>query len=259
MPNPSHMCSTWQALRNLFLVLLIQASMTGTSQAAPAKPTVIALFGDSITVGYNMAYPSVDLGNGTTTHGRPTIELNSLLNDSRPKRSSIVSNWGDGGSNSEDGTWRISRELEILNSQYSGANKFVLIIYGTNDAAFGISTSTTKFNIQVMIDNARSLGYEPIIGTLTPVEGRDVTPRNGQIKSAASSRNAFLVDHFNRFINEPGGWRELIELDNGVRLHPNDEGYRVIAQTWFDSRLKVVVPTSVDIGVLSAIFQLLLE
>jgi lysophospholipase L1-like esterase len=258
--SKNHQSKPARRATRLFTNLLLLITVTIESVATAAvEPTIIALFGDSITVGYNLAYSQVDLGNGTTDHGLPTIELNELLNESSPKRSSVVSNWGDGGSSSSSGASRISRELEILDSQYSSTNKFVLIIYGTNDAAFGISTSTTKFNTQVMIDEARSLGYEPIIGTLTPVSNRNVQPRNAQIASAASSKSAFLVDHFARFISEPGGWTQLIELDNGVRLHPNDTGYRVIAETWFEQRLIDVVPIDKSTAAMSAITILLLE
>ena len=239
------------------VVFCLLSTSNYSANAEAVEPSIIALFGDSITVGYNQLYSNTDLGNGTTTHGRPTIDLNNLLNESKPKRSAVVANWGDGGTSSENGAWRISRELEIMNSQYSGSNKYVLILIGTNDSNFGISTSDTKFNIQMMIDDARTLGFEPIIGTLTPVSNRNVQPRNTQIKSAAASRNAFLVDHYTRFINEPGSWTQLIELDGGVRLHPNDSGYLVIAQTWFEQRLQDVIPVSAI--AIPGIIQLILD
>lgn len=245
-------------LRVLALCMLQLFVASGALWAANEK-ALVALFGDSITVGYNSSYSQVDIGNGTTTHGAPTIELNKLLNQDTPKRPSIVSNWGDGGTSSENGTWRIIRELNILNSQYSNQLKLVLILYGTNDAAFDITTADTRFNIEIMIDNARARGFEPIIGTLTPVEGRDVGPRNSQIAAAANSKGAFLVDHFTRFINQPGGWRTLIEEDNGERLHPNNDGYRVIAETWFENRLKDIIPIGKSVGSIAAVNSLLLS
>lgn len=239
-------------------MLLVMAPSFGSAQGEVVEPTIVALFGDSITLGYNLAYSQAVIGDGTIDHGLPTIELNVLLNESEPKRTSIVSNWGHGSTNSGHGAARIYEDLEDLDSRYSSSNKFVLIIYGTNDAAFGITTSTTRFNTEMMIDEARLLGYEPIIGTLTPVSNRNVQPRNAQITLAASSRNAFLVDHYARFISEPGGWTQLIELDGGVRLHPNNTGYRVIAETWFEQRLEELIPIDKSHTTMGAIILLLL-
>jgi hypothetical protein len=57
-----------------------------------------------------------------------------------------------------------------------------------------------------------------------------------------------VVDHYTRFISQPGGWTTLMEQEVSpttgqlIRLHPNDQGYLIVAETWFDKRLKDVIP-----------------
>jgi len=247
--NLKHILTTTIAVIALFNMTLSIAS----------EQTVIALIGDSITVGYNASYLTPN-GNGTTTHGLPTISLNTLLKN----RNTVVSNWGVGGSSSAYGSSNITSFLNTTTSQHSGDAYYTLIIYGTNDFGHGIGSSTTGFNNGQMIDKARSAGYEPIIGTLTPRSDQlsQIPSTNAQIISNANAKSAFVVDHYTRFINEPGGWETLIDVEisaltgNSIRLHPNDDGYIAIAENWFDSRLKDIIDLEVNIA---PIISLLLD
>jgi hypothetical protein len=93
------------------------------------------------------------------------------------------------------------------------------------------------------------------VGTILPRDDLNVQPYNSQIISAANQEGVFVVDHSSRFISQPGGWQTLIDQeidpDTGelVRLHPNDHGYLVIAETWFDQRLKDLIPGIMDINI----------
>ncbi len=243
-------------LRQVAQTICIACAVLYVPLSVASEQTVIALIGDSITVGYNANYQT-PTGAGTTTHGLPAISLNTLL----VKRNTVVSNWGVGGSSSAYGSSNITSFLNATTSQHNGDIYYTLIIYGTNDFGHGIGSSTTGFNIGQMIDKARSAGYEPIIGTLTPRSDQSVIFRNSKINSNAIAKNAFVVDHYTRFINEPGGWETLIDAEisvlsgNSIRLHPNDAGYLVIAENWFDSRLKNII--ELDVNIVSIISLLL--
>ena len=266
-------------MRKFLIIVLSMSCLSIAGLATAVEPTVIALFGDSITVGRNNDHPDPTPpkeGNGSTTNGLPTTELRDLML-AHPKRTAIVANWGFGGSTSEAGQSRITKHLKANSVLYSGKAYYVLILYGANDFNGNIGASTTGFNIGLMIDKARQVCpvstptpvcYKPIIGTLTPrdIQLEEVLSRNVKIKQVAGSKGAFVVDHYSKFIDYPGGWEQLIDLEYSdfeetfIRLHPNDEGYRVIAQNWFDSRLvDLVSPDPVDPTILAPIISLLLD
>ncbi|NNC98937.1 MAG: SGNH/GDSL hydrolase family protein [Gammaproteobacteria bacterium] len=228
--------------------LLISAMLTGHAAAQEeVEPTVVALFGDSITVGFNAGYQVTD-GNGTTQGGFPTIYLNNLF-AAEPKRTVIVANWGRGGTSSGFGEQVIKDTLNDNTAMYSGKKYYVLIMYGTNDANIEIDSSTTAFNVGMMITKAKESGYTPIVGNLTPRDDQlgEIQARNPKIRDTAAAFGAPLVDHYDRFWNYPGGWTNLIDPEVGSfdgvtrRLHPNNTGYFEIAQNWFDSVLAAAI------------------
>jgi len=116
-----------------------------------------------------------------------------------------------------------------------------------------------------MIDRARSLGFTPIIGTLTPRSDRNVSDYNAQVVANANLRGATVVDHFTRFLQDGNGGLDLLDLEffggNPIRLHPTDEGYDVIAKTWFDQFLEneiIAIPPA-STPTLTPVIQLLLD
>ena len=94
-------------------------------------------FGDSITSG--RPYSDI-IGGGRQGYGGYEPFLETMLVDARQE--AYVYNWG---------VWRLKRHLmgvnridSVLTSQESD---FVLIMEGTNDQWFGISATTTAFNL----------------------------------------------------------------------------------------------------------------
>ena len=231
-----------------------------------AETNVIALFGDSITVGENNAFPwplRPFTANGRIANQGafpplpPSDGLDTLL--IAQGRPSTVVNWGIGGSTTDTGAARIFGNIGFTRATIPADNYYVLIMYGTNDFGGGLSESTTGFNTLLMIDRARAAGYIPVIGTLTPRIDRDVTPYNQQIIAAANIRGVPVVDHFSRF------WQfgfDLLDVEvfNGsiVRLHPTAFGYTVIQQLWFDAFLANAIEPIGNI-VISPILELLLD
>lgn len=214
-------------------------------------PNVVALFGDSITVGFNTTLRD-RFANGTTTRGAPTTALTDILN--RSGRRSVVVNWGIGGSSSSpgprgrsnSGISRIRSNLADTMNTHDGSEYFVLIMYGANDQNSDISASTTGFNIGEMVRLARLEGFTPIASTITPNSGFSVAPFNSRIRSAVNARNAPLVDNFALFNNIPNVFSNSTYFDpeGGVFLHPTNFGYELIAQNWFDNALRDMIPAN---------------
>ncbi len=242
-----------------------------TANVSVANETnMIVLFGDSLTFGDNNNFNgpvSAGVGSGRTGNDGlspplpPSDKLDDILDSEF--RESIVINWGVGGTSTDSGTFRILSDLNSSLSDHSADNHYIMILYGTNDFNFGLSPSTTGFNIQLMIDRARSIGFIPIIGTLTPRSDRNVSDYNAQIVANANARSAPVVDHYTRFLQDGNGGLDLLDLEffSGVpiQLHPTDEGYDVIAQTWFDQYLEneiVEIPPKIP---LAPVIQLLLN
>ena len=207
--------------------------------------SIVVLFGDSLSYGFNAAFPSKEEGAGRLNRGQPSIMLSAILNGS--SRPSKVANHGIGGSASgpsedpnlfsNNGLERIDRDLSRIKTTYPGSAYYALIIYGTNDHAYSIPPSATGFNHQVMIDRADALGYTTLVGTLPPCICKNVVLVNNEIETAVASRvggsinGVHLVDHY---ANLAPRWSELSDPDG---VHPNNAGYMVMAQYWFDQKL----------------------
>ncbi len=218
----------------------------------------------------------------------PTTILNTPVRDrverERQFRNSRVVNWGEGGSTTFVGVGRLARDLNNQSARFpNAAQRFVLIHYGTNDPGQGVSRSQTSFNLTRMVSQARSLGYTPALSTLLPRSGFDTEPLTNAIRGIGSSQNVPVVDMFNAFLNFPGspssavrlagragsqgGASNLLPIETfgiggGVivttRLHPNDQGYVLMAERWFDEFLEDAIPAIRDITI-APIINLLLD
>lgn len=244
--------------------------------AAEQDPAVVVIFGDSITSDQGFAGSSggtaVEERNrdGALNDGRLSQGLTTLLNESR--RPSLVPNWGHGGTptgnngNNTDpnnGVDRISNSLGLSKSRHAGSQYIVLIMYGANDVDYGISSSDTGFNIRIMIDRAISQEYVPIVATLTPRTDEDVRSRNSAITSSVALRTeegAKLVDMY-RFFCAAAGNPDCPKAPFANLLvdtvHPNDDGYTVIVETWFNEFLAGAIEAQPVI--ITPILQLLLD
>jgi len=192
------------------------------------KSETIISFGDSITTGWPyINYPP----NGERVGGyEPNLE--TLL--ANIGHSSQVLNYGVPGETTAEGVNRIDDVLSLHKAHY------VLLMEATNDILLGVSAHTTVFNLGVMIDKCHSHEIEAIIATLTPNSEKDVNAGyNPAINLTASQRGAKVADQYGALAPE---WETL--SDDG--LHPNEAGYQVMAQTWFDTL--GLTPQGVDDG-----------
>ncbi len=180
-------------------------------------------FGDSITRG-------VVRSDGTTAEGYE-IELEAFI-DANIWPSQVL-NSGKSGERTSNG---VNRLVEILNT-YS--LDYVLLLEGTNDILDGVSYETTLYNLGIMVDYCISYNVTPIIATLTPlkidVSGSrggyiDEIPNvyNPGIKEIASEKGITVSDQY-AALN--GQWKSYSD----DYIHPNEAGYSVMAQTWYDT------------------------
>ncbi len=120
--------------------------------------------------------------------------------------------------------------------------RYILIMEGTNDVVFiEVPMEETAFNLEQMILKCRRAGVYPILSTIIPRDDwrwgtkfyRDrVFALNALIRRLAENLNVPLVDMFAAFYqhSDAGGDYTTL-LSDGV--HPNEEGYALMAASWF--------------------------
>ena len=182
-------------------VLAFACILSLSATAAEAVDTIVT-FGDSITAGY-----------GATPYS-------SFLQQKVGGKATVV-NRGKGGEQTGNGVGRISSVLA------SDKPTYILIMEGANDAIWGVSSSTLKFNIGVMIDKSRAAGATPIVGNVTPNTRESLTVSirydyNPAISSIAAAKGVALVDAFGAVVNNWAG----LSWDG---LHPNAAGASILA------------------------------
>lgn len=251
------------------VIMIVVFLFASKSVTAAQDPSLVALFGDSITVGFNQAAQGLRYGNGDLNVGQPAISLSNILNSHQ--RNSLVANLGVGGTpsgpsgnpalgGSGNGLSRISSDLAAVSNRYGpNRGKFVLIMYGINDMAFSISTSTTGFNVGQTAIRALQSGFVPVVSTITPCICNNQIPvggRNNAIRQEIASLQAngqpiFFVDQYNLLI--PTFASSLVDPDG---VHPNNAGYTAIAQNWYDGALRRLVK---PVSSLASVYSLLLD
>jgi len=120
-----------------------------------------------------------------------------------------------------------------------------LIQWGVNDYNGGRcrpDTCDALPNLRQLIHAVRDANSLPVIATLTPSntgfdarapEDRDlwVKEMNGLIRTMAAEEGALLADLYAGFERAPGRIRDYMT----DHIHPNDAGYEIIAQVYFDA------------------------
>lgn len=199
------------------------SASSGSSATTPAdfefganNPLLADAFGDSITEGNGAGYPSI---------------LQSMLRGGDPNWR--VNNRGRSGERVEEGAARLPG---VLGTDHPG---FVLLMEGTNNAGVGDDPAFIVANLQQMVQAARGNQTIPLVGTIPPnfrsfsspaiVKGV-IDEANAMIRSMARSERAVLAE-IHDGMNDPG----LFGDAEGDPLHPNTQGYAVMAGIWFDA------------------------
>jgi len=170
---------------------------------------VLVALGDSVTTGEEITGPSY-----------PQI-LAGLLGKT-------VVNEGTGGALSSDGVSKINSVLTRYNPSQA------LILYGINDVIHVGNEDWTIGNLQTMVRACKEYGTQPVLGTIPPrYRGDGVwdprhTSLNQRIRQLARSEGIPLAD-----VEAEFGFNEALMLPDGY--HPNDDGTRIIAFTFYDA------------------------
>lgn len=205
MPGP---CTIDFFTRVFHLILLI-VLFASLGYPPDARAEVVAAFGDSITHGYG-AVPY-------------TSDLQKLIDGTA--QTVRVINYGQPGERTDHGVNRISTVLG------QASPRFIIIMEGANDVIAGISPTTVKYNLGVMIDKSRGAGAAPVLGNITPdtrynANGVITSTYNPQISSLAAEKSVALVDAYGALI---GDWSHL----NQDGIHPNSAGHAILAQKFY--------------------------
>ena len=183
-------------------------------------------FGDSITYGMIDYQYTPELGY--------IPRLESLLwTNFGPSR---VINEGWPGELTHQGEARMPDILEKHEARY------LLLMEGTNDVIFNeISMDTTAYNIEQMLRKCRVRRVFTILSTIIPRKDyrwdnpfykQRIFDLNSKIRDLAERNKVAFVDMFDIYFSWPendGGWRSLLSND---KVHPNQKGYQVMAESW---------------------------
>ncbi len=191
---------------------------------ARSRPNVYLAFGDSIT-----------FGEGSSDGEGYVDDLAAQLR----------SFWGraDMVNDGLSGTRSLAGEARVAGSLARHRPAYALILYGTNDwnepecrSAFPCYTVGA---LRSMVQDTRSAGAHPIVGTIPPVNpafaDRNPTERNDWvrrmndlIRQMAAQERAQVAEIHGDFLKQSSLPPLFADF-----LHPNDRGYAIIAQSFF--------------------------
>ena len=185
-------------------------------------------FGDSITYGTinHEYYPELGY--------IPRLQV--LLTKSYG--ASRVINEGLGGELTGQGLSRID---DVINQRQA---RYLLLMEGTNDVIFhNVAIETMAFNLREMARKCLQAGIFPAIATIIPRRDIEwVSPvvrerffaLNEEIRKIPAALAIPLVDQYKAFFEYPAASGGLLSLLSEDLKHPNEKGYQVMAQTWFN-------------------------
>ncbi len=196
------------------------------------NPRAVDAFGDSITFGV-LEERRVRAGL-STSNNYPNL-LQSMLQGLDPAWRVI--NRGQPGEVVQDGANRI---IGVLSTDHPG---FILIMEGTNNASRCDDNTFILDALKSMVDRAKANKTIPVLGTIPPNFRNDpcahdtIDGTNVLIRGLASAEGIVLAEIFDG-MND----RSLFGLaPDRDPLHPNEQGYRVMANIWFNA-LEQAIP-----------------
>ncbi len=194
------------------IFILFFTIFTGLSVVAQEKKTIL-FFGDSIAAGYGIE----------PQQAFPAIIQNKI--DSAGLNYEVI-NGGLSGETSAGGLrridWVLQRDIDII-----------VLELGGNDGLRGIDLSSTKENLQQIIDKAKAKNpdVEIILAGMQvpPNLGTDYTQEFQNLYPELAKENNLILIPL--ILDKVGGKDEYMQPD---QIHPNVQGHKVVAETVWD-------------------------
>jgi lysophospholipase L1-like esterase len=226
-------------LRTASLPPFFVAGGTPTVQVPGTAETplpVVLPIGPNVPFRYLASGDSISQGNGSADGRGYRVILGDLLDDYYARSVSTYYR-GAGGGTSADGAARIARDLELLQPAYT------LIAWGTNDwnACGDPRTCFTIPSLRSIVREVKKASSLPCVATILPANvGYDerapasrnvwVAQANDLIRAMAREEGAVVVDVHAAFLRQPSLSSLFVD-----HVHPNPDGHRLIAQTFFEA------------------------
>ena len=199
-----------------------------SAKSVGCRPLVrIVAIGDSITAGM-----------GSHSGGYPAMLQRQLQ---RAGYNVQITNAGVPGERSPYTNARFIRTIQ--------GQQVVLLMIGTNDIVASnqcpYGGCRTLEQIATMLNKALTAGVMPIVSTIIPAHTADIYSNyndeiqrlNAQILDLCISKHVRRIDNFS--VIAQNGWNALLS----DRLHPNDQGYELMANEWYEPLEKRLHPS----------------
>jgi lysophospholipase L1-like esterase len=191
----------------VLIVLYIAVSVTYPSKHNEIK---VVCLGDSLTNGY-----------GSTGDKTYPYYLNQLMPDTR------VLNKGINGQTTDQIKSRFYDDV-LLNHP-----NFVIIIAGTNDFFINVPVNIIEQHLNEMYSLALENGITPVLCTIPPSKAftkpDQVLELNNWIRNKAMQKHLPFVDLYYALDDPSKSGTLNPEYDSGDGTHPNNEGYKLMA------------------------------
>ena len=208
-------------------------------------------FGDSLTAGVT-SLPIQTVSQLELLNSYPT-KLKMRLSQANPLQNFTMVNAGMPSELAADGKSRFQQELTAV------VPEVAIILEGTNDLNSPLSNANlASSSVESMVMMAKAAGVDPILATIPPIRavGDKVTASaqvvvyNNMIRAISADHVVLLVDvnnaiengvcptrPFARFSLLPGirGIDASLSCIGEDHLHPTVEGYKLIADAFFDA------------------------
>jgi len=197
------------------LLLLISVAFKISSQ--PSQQTIL-VFGDSLSAAYNMQVEKgwVNLLNEKLIENKSTFET----------RNASIS-----GETTSGGLQRFLKQVEISKP------KIVILELGANDGLRGFDLNTTRSNLNKMIQISQEHHAKVLLAgiQIPPNYGRSYTRAFNQIFTDLAKKESVSLIPF--ILEGVATDYTLIQKD---RLHPNEQGQKVIVETVWKNLLPLI-------------------
>lgn len=169
------------------------------------------------------------------TYGYPYVPAQSWFNRAAARLRIDYMNSGVNGDTTDGMVGRFSHD--VLRHQPT----HVIIMGGTNDAYLGSSVEYVMNNIRYMVELTQENSIIPIIGL--PIACNDMAEElllgqyRKKMRSYAMSSGFSIIDFHAALVNDSG-----TKIKAGLHcdgLHPNEEGYKVMADVAVDVLAKI--------------------